>query len=173
MSWQRRLPESEQFFDLIKASGFRCKHLGRLIFEISKVGEGEEAGGDGDGAVEFTGGGKGRLAALLAASGVPAGSTAGGASTSPAGAGALRSNGSDQSSGRGAEAGISGPSGETGPAQGDGAGGGQHTSSGPSSAGAADAGREASSATPETATSTNLNSGWDFAREGGLHDGGG
>lgn len=71
MSWQRRLPESEQFFDLIMAEGFRCRHLGRLIFEIrgpSSAGGGDEGGADGG----FETGGKGRLAALLAAGGAGA-----------------------------------------------------------------------------------------------------
>jgi len=34
MSWQRRLKESEQFFDLARARGFRVTHLGSLIFQI-------------------------------------------------------------------------------------------------------------------------------------------
>ena len=34
MSWQRRLKESETFFELARARGFRVTHLGSLIFEI-------------------------------------------------------------------------------------------------------------------------------------------
>ena len=34
MSWQRRLKESETFFELARARGFRTTHLGSLIFEI-------------------------------------------------------------------------------------------------------------------------------------------
>lgn len=96
MSWQRRLPESEQFFQQIKEKGFRCKHLGRLVFEIRGKGDpedGDAEGGD-DGMEAFTGGGRGRLAALLAAAGgtAPAGAAPevkeerGGDGASPSGA---------------------------------------------------------------------------------------
>jgi hypothetical protein len=34
MSWQRRLKESETFFELARARGFQTTHLGSLIFEI-------------------------------------------------------------------------------------------------------------------------------------------
>jgi hypothetical protein len=35
MSWQRRLKESEAFFELARARGFTVVHLGSLIFEIT------------------------------------------------------------------------------------------------------------------------------------------
>jgi hypothetical protein len=38
MSWQRRLKESEAFFELARARGFAIAHLGRLIFEIRFAG---------------------------------------------------------------------------------------------------------------------------------------
>ena len=34
MSWQRRLKESEAFFELARGRGFCVTHLGRLIFEL-------------------------------------------------------------------------------------------------------------------------------------------
>lgn len=34
-SWQRRLKESEEFFELIRRAGFSCEHLGRLVFRIA------------------------------------------------------------------------------------------------------------------------------------------
>lgn len=43
MSWQRRLPESETFFEMLKAKGFRVEHLGRLIFDIRRGPEGAGA----------------------------------------------------------------------------------------------------------------------------------
>lgn len=35
MSWQRRLPESAQFFDMAQRAGFEVVHLGRLIYRLS------------------------------------------------------------------------------------------------------------------------------------------
>ena len=37
MSWQRRLKESSQFFELLEAAGFSSTHLGRLIYDIRLV----------------------------------------------------------------------------------------------------------------------------------------
>ena len=34
MSWQRRLPESAEFFEMLRRRGFSCEHLGPLIYEI-------------------------------------------------------------------------------------------------------------------------------------------
>jgi hypothetical protein len=35
MSWQRRLKESESFFQLAQARGFRVVHLGRMVYELT------------------------------------------------------------------------------------------------------------------------------------------
>jgi predicted nicotinamide N-methyase len=35
MSWQRRLPESAQFFQLAQTAGFKVEHLGRLVYKLS------------------------------------------------------------------------------------------------------------------------------------------
>ena len=35
MSWQRRLPESAQFFQLAQTAGFSVEHMGRLMYKLS------------------------------------------------------------------------------------------------------------------------------------------
>lgn len=36
MSWNRRMKESQEFFDMMEAEGFKCKHEGKCIFTFTK-----------------------------------------------------------------------------------------------------------------------------------------
>jgi hypothetical protein len=45
MSWNRRMPESSEFFDLIKEAGFACHHEGKCVYVFTRTSEKGVKGG--------------------------------------------------------------------------------------------------------------------------------
>ena len=44
MSWNRRMPESQEFFERAKLGGFDCKHEGKCVFTFVRTSKGVEEG---------------------------------------------------------------------------------------------------------------------------------